>query len=66
VNREQKEMEIGRMWKRITNADRLIFMHALSTYTEQNGSLADTVSTLGADDFDVFFQDCMDNWGDEA
>ncbi len=52
------------MWKRINNADRAIFCHALFTYTEQKGSLADTVSTLGAEDFDTFYQDCLDNWGE--
>lgn len=64
ANREQKEIELGRMWKRIGNADRMIFLHALSTYTTQNGSIADTVATLGADEFDTFYQDCMDNWAE--
>lgn len=63
MSRETKEQEIKRIFKGFTNtADVTIFVHALSTYGCK-GSLAQQVTDLCTDDFETFYRDCMENWG---
>ncbi len=64
MNREQKEMQIRKIFvEALKGADRAIFMHALSTYG-YSGSLAEQVCDLNPDEFAIFYDDCMVNWGD--
>jgi hypothetical protein len=62
--RKFKEREIESIFKKFkTIADASIFIHALSTYGG-TGDLAKQVSNLSPEDFDTFYNDCKENWGE--